>query len=311
MPILTSAEQPHYIPRGLGRSYGDTSINADGGVIDATRLNRMLSFNAEAGILECEGGVSLAEVIETYLPRGWFLPVTPGTKFVTIAGAIANDVHGKNHHRDGSFSNFVLDLVLLTPTGDVRTCSRQSDADIFWATVGGIGLTGIILSARMQLLPVESAYIRADYYRARNLDEALGLMAQYDEKYRYSVAWVDCLAKGKDMGRSVLMYGDHADVSDLPPTITDPFRVRGMLKVPVPFDFPPNVLNPLSIRLFNTAFYAINPTAEGKIIDYDRYFYPLDAIYNWNRIYGRHGFVQFQAVIPSVEGLTKIFQSFT
>jgi len=309
-PILQSGEQPNYIVRGLGRSYGDTSINDGAGVILGARLDRILSFDRDTGVVECEGGISLADIIDTYLPRGYFLPVTPGTKFVTVAGAIANDVHGKNHHRDGSFGNFVQELTLLTSAGDRLICSPESNADAFWATVGGIGLTGLILSARLRLLPVESAYIRADYFRTANIDETLSIMASHDSRYRYSVAWVDCLASGKQLGRSVLMYGEHATADKLPANRHDPFKVAAPLRMTVPFNFPPNVLNHVSIGMFNAVFYATKATAEGSIVDYDRYFYPLDAIHNWNRIYGRYGFVQFQFVVPpdAVNGLIGILE---
>lgn len=296
--ILEESELPHFIARGLGRSYGDTAINGGGGVISFLRLNRMLSFDDEDGILECEAGVSLAEIVETFLPRGWFLPVTPGTKFVTVGGAIANDVHGKNHHRDGTFGAHVLDLTLLTPKGKVMTCSPKSHEDVFWATVGGIGLTGLILTARVRLQRVESAYLRVDYRRLPDIHATLSAIQETDADYQYSVAWVDCLARGKSLGRSVLMLGNHAGPGELGSRKGEPFKVRAKHKPGVPFDFPGLVLNPLSIKAFNAAFYAMHPTSQGKIIDYDTYFYPLDSIHNWNRIYGKRGFTQYQATFP-------------
>jgi FAD/FMN-containing dehydrogenase len=173
-----------YIPRGLGRSYGDAAVNRDAGVIDQTRLNRFLSFDETTGMLECESGVTLGEIIEVFLPRGWFLPTTPGTKFVTIGGAIAADVHGKNHHQDGSFGNFVLRLQLATAGGEVITCSPSKNDDAFWATVGGMGLTGVILTARIQLVKVSTAYCRVKYKRTANLDESLECFAATDKEYR-------------------------------------------------------------------------------------------------------------------------------
>jgi FAD/FMN-containing dehydrogenase len=202
---LVSGLQPSYIPRGLGRSYGDAALNGNAGVIGDLRLNRFLSFDRASGVLECEGGVSLAEVIQ-YFP-GWFPPVTPGTKYVTVGGAIAADIHGKNHHQDGSFSNFVRDFRLLAPSGEVLLCSPTAHPEIFWATVGGMGLTGVVLSARLRLRRVDSAYIFVDYYQAPNLEDALAAMEASDERYEYSVAWIDALATGKIMGRSVLMRG--------------------------------------------------------------------------------------------------------
>ncbi len=309
--ILASGEQPSFIARGLGRSYGDTSCNDRAGVILMTRLNRMLAFDPETGVLECEAGVGLDEIIDVFLPRGFFLPVTPGTKFVTVGGAIANDVHGKNHHCDGSFSEFVLDFQLLTPGQGVLHCSREENPDVFWATVGGAGLTGVILTARLRLRRVETAYIRVDYRRAENVHDALASMSELDEKYRYSVAWVDCLAKGRRLGRSVLMYGEHAAVDELPAKRRrEPLRVRPRAALNVPFDLPAWTLNPFSVKAFNNLYYALHPSADGQIVDYDRYFYPLDSVHNWNRIYGRRGFVQFQATLPktSADGLVELLE---
>jgi FAD/FMN-containing dehydrogenase len=307
--ILESEQQPHYIARGLGRSYGDTAVNGGGGVLSTVRLNRMLAFDDDTGILECEAGVSLAEIVSVFLPRGWFLPVTPGTKFVTVGGAIANDVHGKNHHRDGTFCAHVPKLTLLTPKGKEITCSPVKDKDVFWATVGGIGLTGIILTATIQLQRVKSAHMKVDYRRLPNIHKTLATIRETDEHYQYSVAWVDCLAKGNSLGRSVLMLGNHAEPGELG-SGKAPFAAKPSKKPGVPFDFPGIALNPLTIKAFNAAFYATHPTSDSKIIDYDTYFYPLDAVNNWNRIYGKRGFTQYQATFPTdqVEGLVKLLE---
>lgn len=302
---------PTTLARGLARSYGDTAVNGDGGVIDMTRLNRMIAFDAETGVLECEAGVSLVEIIEVFLPRGYFVPVTPGTKYVTVGGAIANDVHGKNHHGDGTFCEFVESFDLLLPSGDVLTCSKSDNADVFWATAGGIGLTGIIVTARLRLLPVESAWISADYTRCTDLEHALEAMAATDSAHKYSVAWVDCLARGANLGRSVLMQGDHASPRQLSGARRSrPFAVKKGLPKAVPFPCPQFVLNPAAVTAFNKAFYALHPTAIGKIVDFDSYFYPLDAIQHWNRLYGRRGFAQYQATLPfeSKQGLVKILE---
>src|SRR3989441_8125545 len=180
------------------------------------RLNRVLSFDPQTAVLECESGVSLAEIIHIFLPRGFFLPVTPGTKFVTVGGAIASDIHGKNHHRDGTLANFILDFKLLTPGGEVLLCSPTTNRDVFWATCGGMGLTGVILSAAVRLQRVESSYVLVDLQKTENFDDAFGLMGESDDQYQYSVAWVDCLAKGKSTGRSLLIRGNHAATADLP-----------------------------------------------------------------------------------------------
>ena len=298
-PLLGSDAECHYIARGLGRSYGDASIDPGGGVIDFVRLDRMLDFDEESGVLSCEAGVSLEDIIHTFLPRGWFLPVTPGTKFVTIGGAIANDVHGKNHHRDGTFSRFVPDLDLLVPSGEVLRCSPEANAEVFWATVGGVGLTGVILSARVRLKRVETAYLGVDYVRAANIDEALAALEESDQRREYSVAWVDCLARGAHLGRSVVMAGDHIGRAELSRAIKEPLAVRERRLPPVPFNFPAFALNPLSVNAFNTCYYACHPSAKGKVVDYDSFFYPLDAVGNWNRIYGKRGFTQYQATFPT------------
>jgi decaprenylphospho-beta-D-ribofuranose 2-oxidase len=299
---LASGLQPSYIPRGLGRSYGDAALNENAGVIWPVLLNRFLSFDSATGVLECESGVSLAEIIQYFLPRGWFLPVTPGTKFVTVGGAIAADIHGKNHHKDGSFSNFVLDFRLLAPTGEVLLCSPAAHPEIFWATVGGMGLTGVVLSARLQLRRVDSAYVFVDFHKAPNLEDALTTMEASDERYEYSVAWIDGIATGKTMGRSVLMRGNHAPAAELPA------RVRHALAAPTGhqwnlfLDFPSGALNRLTVKAFNTAYYAIHHTAPRQLVGLEKFFYPLDAINQWNRMYGKRGFVQYQIALPQASG---------
>lgn len=299
------------IPRGLGRSYGDASVNTGARVLDMTRQDRMLAFDPVRGVVECEAGVSLEHLIDAFLPRGYFLPVSPGTKFVTVGGAIANDIHGKNHHIAGSFGQFVEAFTLLTPTGETLVCTPQENRDVFWATVGGMGLTGLILTAKVRMQPVSSAYILCDYYKSKDLDDVLATMQASDDRYVYSVAWVDCLASGKSLGRSVLMRGNHATPAQLSgERAQNPYVVKKAFQKTVPIDFPGFVMNPLSIRAFNETFYAMHKTENGKIIDYDTYFYPLDAIHNWNRMYGKHGFAQFQATLPpeSKQGLTKLLE---
>ncbi|HRI86642.1 MAG TPA: FAD-binding oxidoreductase [Candidatus Hydrogenedentes bacterium] len=310
LDVLCNGGQTTYIARGLGRSYGDVAVNPGGGVISTTRLNRMLSFDDACGVLECEAGVSLAEILDVFVPRGWFLPVTPGTKFVTVGGAIAHDVHGKNHHVDGSFGQHVLQFTLLTPTGMLLTCSPTENSEVFWATVGGAGLTGFILTAKIRLIHVTSAYIRVDYRRCENFDAVLAAIRETDARYKYSVAWVDCLAKGKSLGRSVLMSGDHIEANALPSSYGDALSIPGKFQPGVPFDFPGFVLNPLSIGLFNKVFYAKHRTKEGQVVDYNTYFYPLDAIHHWNRIYGKKGFTQYQATFPTnaTEGLRSLLE---
>lgn len=307
----SGAEDPQdFIARGLGRAYGDAALNSGSGVVLQERLNHFLDFEAASGILTCEGGATFADIIDIFLPKGFFLPVTPGTKFVTVGGAIACDVHGKNHHRDGNISHFVESLELLLASGEVMNCSREENSDVFWATVGGMGLTGIILRAKLRLLPVSSAYLAVDYQRARNLDEALEKFSA-DDQYQYSVAWIDCLSKGDSLGRSVLIRGNHAVLDEL----SDEERYTPLLatkkgKKSVPFPFPDFALNPLSVKAFNTAYYAAHPDGH-VIVDYDSFFYPLDAISNWNRIYGKRGFIQYQVAFPfstSRAGLREVLE---
>ena len=307
--VLESSSQPSLISYGMGRSYGDAPLNAQGGVICHSRLNRFLAFDAPSGVLECEAGVSLAEILRYFLPRGFFLPVTPGTKFVTIGGAIAADVHGKNHHQDGTFGSFVLDFKLWTPKGGILTCSAKNKSEIFWATLGGMGLTGLIVSARIKLRPVASAWMQVDYQQAANLEDALRMMTESDIRYQYSVAWIDCLATGRHMGRAVLMRGNHAPVKELAASIRDPLAEAPRRRWTLPFDFPSLALNSLTVRAFNSLYYGLHRNAVRKLVGLETFFYPLDAIYRWNRLYGRRGFVQYQSALPlagGLEGLKKV-----
>ena len=308
--ILQAAEDRSLIARGLGRSYGDPALNESQGVILQTRLNRMLAFDESTGVLRCEAGVSFAEMIEVFLPRGWFLPVTPGTKFVTVGGAIAADVHGKNHHRDGSMANYVLELELLTASGKVMPCSRDANADAFWATIGGMGLTGCILSASIRLMRVESAYVSVSYRKAAYLDSALEISQAEDGRFQYSVAWIDCLASGGSLGRSILIRGNHAPASAAP-SRDAPFTVARARRKNVPFMLPGGVLNSLTIGAFNSQFYRKHDDRE-VVVDYDRFFYPLDSIEHWNRLYGRRGFAQYQVLFPletSRRGLIAVLEA--
>ncbi|MGY0691325.1 FAD-binding protein [Virgibacillus sp. FSP13] len=309
--ILKEDNAHSQIAYGLGRSYGDTALNKDAAVIRFDKLNHMLAFNEETRTLTCEAGVSLADIIDVFLPRGYFLPVTPGTKFVTVGGAIANDVHGKNHHVDGCFSEFVVCFDLLLASGEVITCSRDQHSEVFWATVGGIGLTGIILQATIQLIPVESSYIKATYEKAKNLDEAFDKFSENDANFKYSVAWIDCLSSGDSLGRSVLMRGEHANKLDLPAKIHDPFPNSRKLHLKMPINAPSFALNYWSISAFNNLYYA-SYKDETKIVDQTSFFHPLDAITDWNKLYGKNGFVQYQAVFPKAnqpkEGIRKLLE---
>jgi FAD/FMN-containing dehydrogenase len=308
--IVTRGPQSTYIARGLGRAYGDAALNNRQGVIEQTRLDRFLSFDEHSGVLECEAGVSFAAIIEHLLPRGWFLPTTPGTKYVTVGGAIAADVHGKNHHHTGSLGNFLLEFTLLTASGNLLTCSPQENADVFAATLGGMGLTGVIISARLRLAPVESAYVQAYYRKTKDLDETLDSVTA-DHDYRYSVAWIDCLASGRSLGRGVLMLGNDMPANQLPePLAENPLVLPKKRRLSLPFPLPNFSLNAWTIQAFNTIYYNRYPQG-AAVVDYETFFYPLDHILHWNRLYGRRGFVQYQAFFPSStarHGITAILE---
>ncbi len=298
--IVTGAAEDSFLPRGLGRSYGDAALNGDAAVISLLRLDRLLSLDEDEGVLECEAGVGLGDILDAVVPRGFFLPVVPGTRFVTVGGAIASDIHGKNHHRDGTFSRFVVDLTLLTPGGELVRCSPEVYRDLFWATVGGMGLTGIIVTARIRLHHITTRYISVDYRKAPDLDAALALFDEADDQYPYSVAWIDCLSRGRALGRSVLMFGEHATRERVKDAHLDVASSRARLSVP--FDAPGIALNRISVRAFNTFYYALHRTRDDALVSADRFFFPLDGVRDWNRLYGRRGFVQYQAVLPLDRG---------
>lgn len=299
---------PHgLIARGMGRSYGDSATLADGKVVLTERMNRLLAFDSQQGLLTCEAGVSFADILETFVPRGFFLPVTPGTKFVTVGGAIAADVHGKNHHAHGSLGNFVESLDLWTGQNEELHCSRTENSDVFWATIGGMGLTGFILRACLRLTPIETSRMRVDYLRVANLGELLPMFIEKREEATYSVAWVDCLAQGAELGRSVLIRGEHARQAELNPKDSQsPFHSPRRFPLAVPFTFPGFVLNQYSVKAFNWLYYKTHPTRERTLMPYEPFFYPLDRVANWNRIYGRRGFVQYQALLPIESSTTGI-----
>ena len=296
--LVALAAQGPLIARGKGRAYGDAALGPDR-TLDMRGFNRILAFDPECGVLVAEAGVTLAEVIDVFLPRGWFPAVTPGTKFVTLGGAIAADVHGKNHHMDGAFSSCVEWIEVFGPDGTLRRASRSEDADLFEWTCGGMGLTGVIARAAIRLRPVETGWIRQHAIPAPGLATALDLF-EGAQGSTYSVAWIDCLAGGRALGRSIVMLGEHARLADLgEQQRADPFVTRRKQAKTVPFDFPGFALNSLSVRAFNQLYYGLGAWNAGDaLIDFDSYFYPLDALLEWNRIYGRRGFAQFQCVLP-------------
>jgi FAD/FMN-containing dehydrogenase len=277
----------------LGRSYGDSCLNDGGDLLVTKAFHHLLAFDVERGVVRCEAGVTLDELLRVIVPRGWFLPVTPGTKFITVGGAIANDVHGKNHHRAGTFGCHVTQFELLRSTGERLICSPTENAAWFAATIGGLGLTGLITWAEFQLLRVDNSLIEVEELQFANLQEFFAISAESDADFEYTVSWVDCLAEGPALGRGIFMRGNHARGENLSR------RLHRSPRLSVGLEFPDFVLNRYSIQAFNTLYYAKAAVGLGrKVVHYDPFFYPLDALNHWNRIYGRRGFFQYQFVVP-------------
>jgi decaprenylphospho-beta-D-ribofuranose 2-oxidase len=312
--IAGLTRQP-YLPRGRGRSYGDAGLPAHGHrAIESYRLDRLLSFNPFSGVLDAEAGVGLEAILRVAVPRGFFLPVTPGTLAVSLGGAIASNVHGKNHHHSGSLEHFILELEVATPTGTF-TCSREVRPELFRATVGGYGLTGFITRAMLRLKPVETDRVDCLRIRAPGLDSLFALLARHDAAYEYSVAWLDTLARGRSRGRGILMLGNHA------PPGSAPFPRRGVpgtagageggnassasapgpSRLRVPFPLPRAFLNRPCLSAFNAAFYRFSAAGRSRE-GFAGFFYPLDRIRDWNLLYGRPGFLQYQCVVPDPRG---------
>ncbi|MFF5963871.1 FAD-binding protein [Streptomyces collinus] len=285
------------IPRGLGRAYGDAAQNAGGSVLDMTALDRVHAIDADGGTVLCDAGVSLHRLMEVLLPLGWFVPVTPGTRYVTVGGAIGADIHGKNHHVSGSFARHVLALELLTADGEIRTVIPGTP--LFDATAGGMGLTGVILTATIRLQPVETSLMSVDTERATDLDDLMARLAATDHRYRYSVAWIDLLARGAATGRAVLTRGDHAPLDALPARLRrDPLAFRTSRLPATPAILPEGLLSRTTVGLFNELWYRKAPRARtGRLQRISGFFHPLDGVPHWNRVYGRGGFVQYQFVV--------------
>ncbi|MFE2276014.1 FAD-binding protein [Streptomyces sp. NPDC059454] len=287
------------IARGLGRAYGDAAQNAGGAVLDMTGLDRVHAVDADGGTVLCDAGVSLHRLMEVLLPLGWFVPVTPGTRYVTVGGAIGADIHGKNHHVSGSFSRHVLSLELLTADGRIRTVVPGTP--LFGATAGGMGLTGVILTATVRLQPVETSLMRVDTERADDLDDLMARLADTDHRYRYSVAWIDLLARGRATGRAVLTRGDHAPLDALPRGSRargEPLSFRTSRLPAAPPFVPEGLLSRTTVGLFNELWYRKAPRARmGQLQRIPAFFHPLDGVPHWNRVYGRGGFVQYQFVV--------------
>lgn len=306
-PLPLPTEELSVLPHGLGRSYGDSCLNEDNAIIETTSLSNLISFDSTSGVLRAESGVSLATILDVFVPRGWFLPVTPGTKFVTLGGAIANDIHGKNHHRAGTFGRHVRQFELLRSTGERLLCSPTQNTALFNATIAGLGLTGLITWAEIQLIPVKSPYLDTRTIKFRNLDEFLDVSRENDPIFDYSVSWVDCTSEGDNLGRGLFMAGNFSERT----------KTKAPLNVSIPFpcNAPSWLLNSFTMRAFNTLYYN---KQQKKVADalthYNPFFYPLDAILNWNRMYGRRGFFQYQFVVPfdqNGESIKEIFRRIT
>jgi len=295
-------EHDKLIPCGNGRSYGDSALNSN--IVDVRSKNYFIDFNEETGLLHVQAGVLLSEILESFVPRGWFLKVTPGTKFITVGGAIASDIHGKNHHIEGCFSECIKEFKIMLADGEVVTCSKEATPNLFKATCGGQGLTGIILDAKIYLKKINSQYINQTTIKTKNLKETFKAFEEYQDK-PYSVAWIDCLAKGDKIGKCLLMVGDFRDDGKLD------YKMKKQKSIP--FNFPSFTLNNWSVRVFNWLYYGkVKESASKQIVDIDSFFYPLDAIGHWNRIYGKNGFTQYQFILPketSYEGLEEILSA--
>jgi len=295
-------EHDELIPHGNGRSYGDSALSSN--IINVKPKDYFIDFNEKKGLLHIQAGVLLSEILESFVPRGWFLKVTPGTKLITVGGAIASDVHGKNHHVEGCFSECVQEFQIMLADGDVVTCSKEATPELFKATCGGMGLTGVILDAKIYLKKINSQYIDQTTIKTKNLKETFEAFEEYSHK-PYSVTWIDCLAKDDEIGKCLLMVGDFRNDGNL--------KYKTKKQKSIPFNFPSFALNNWSVKAFNWLYYGkVKERITNQRVDIDTFFYPLDAIGHWNRIYGKNGFTQYQFILPketSYEGLEEILSA--
>lgn len=295
--LQLQVENSTVLPYGQGRSYGDCCLNDGGTIIATSELDRLISFCPDTGVLRCEAGATLQQINHFSIPRGWFLPVTPGTQFVSIGGAIANDVHGKNHHSAGTFGRHVLSFELLRSDGECMRCAPDENGEMYCATIAGLGLTGFITRVEIKLQKVAGPFINVELVKFNSLDEFFEISADSAGKFEYTVAWMDCLATGEQLGRGIFMLGNHSErKGELVES-----GWKNLLTVPI--DLPGFALNKLSVKAFNTLYYNKQRSRTVQIVQYyESFFYPLDAVQDWNRIYGKRGFFQFQALIPTVKG---------
>lgn len=292
------------LPYAQGRSYGDSCLNNGGMLLDTSGLNQVLAFDEENGVLRCEGGTTLDTILDLIVPKGWFLPIVPGTKFISVGGALANDIHGKNHHCEGTLGSHVLQFELLRSDGSRRICSSTQNPDWFESTIGGLGLTGLIVWAEFSLKPIKSSMIAMESIKFNELTEFFCLSEESDQDYEYIVAWMDCLSKGSSMGRGIFMRGNHAEN----PNSEVNSSPQGEL-VNIAFDAPDFLLNSWSIQIFNFLYFHKHLAKRSKaMVHYNQFFFPLDIVGQWNRLYGKRGFLQYQCVVPFDEGYQGIFE---
>lgn len=288
--VFQSLPKP-FLAFGNGRSYGDVCLTSQGTLLLTRGLDRFIQFDSINGILRCQAGVTLAEILSLVVPMGWFLPATPGTKFATLGGAVSNDVHGKNHHTVGCFGHHVRSLELLRSDGEVLICSNEQNQNYFFATIGGLGLTGLIQWVELQLMPIKNPWMWVESERFNNLHEFWELNRKAESNWPYTVAWIDCVAKGESKGRGIFFSGQHAANQTHYPVFKE-----GNSRLP--FDLPISLVNNLSLKVFNSVYFRKPTKPQGSLTHYSPYFYPLDSVKDWNRIYGREGFYQYQCVIP-------------
>jgi len=283
------------LPFGNGRSYGDSCLNCGEALLQTRSLDRFMAFDAAAGTLACEAGVLLDEILRLTVPRGWFMPVTPGTRFVTLGGAIANDVHGKNHHRAGTLGAHVRRLELLRSDGQRLICSAERETELFAATIAGLGLTGLVTWAELQLRPIAGPMLEVETIRFADLEEFLALCAESDRTHEYTVAWIDCLGRGRSLGRGLFQRANHSSTAAAPAAAAE--------HLSVPFTPPFSLVNRASLRLFNLAYYHRQRGKRRRSLQhFAPFFYPLDGVRNWNRLYGPRGLYQYQCVLPGPAG---------
>jgi FAD/FMN-containing dehydrogenase len=294
-PFPVVPEGVPVLPFGNGRSYGDCCLNPGGALVRMRRLDRFIRFDRERGILECEAGALLEDILRVAVPAGWFLPVTPGTRLVTVGGAIANDVHGKNHHRAGTFGCHVRRLTLLRSDRGLLECSATDNSDLFAATIGGLGLTGLILSAEIALRPISGRWLEVETISFGGVDEFMHLSAESDRTHEYAVAWVDCGAVGRRLGRGIFQRANHASCQPTQSRADE----RGRESFDIPFVPPISAVNRSTARAFSMLYYRRQRARAGRqLMDYEPFFYPLDGLAHWNRLYGPSGFHQYQCVLP-------------